>query len=179
MKNSSPFGNLLQVSFPNYKDFRDRNTVFTGLAAYSFPIAVSATIGPSPEQLFCEMVTGDYFPVLGVRPARGRFFGPEDDRVPGAAPVLVLSYTAWQRRFGGSADVIGRTIALNGSPFTIVAVAPNGFNGVNSLFGPDGWVYVTCSSLQHVLFIGADHMRAHAPFQIFRFKPGTTAAPGQ
>ncbi len=139
-KNSSPFGNLLQVSFPNYKDFRDRNTVFTGLAAYSFPLPVSASIGPSPEQLFCEMVTGDYFQVLGVRAARGRFFGPEDDRVPGAAPVLVLSHTAWQRRFGGSADVIGRTIALNGSPFTIVGVAPDGFHGVNSLFGPDGWV---------------------------------------
>ena len=139
-KNASPFGNLLQVSFPNYKDFRDRNTVFTGLAAYSFPLAVNASIGPSPEQLFCEMVTGNYFSVLGIRPARGAFFGPEDDRVPGASPVLVLSYTAWQRRFGGAADVVGRTIALNGTPFTIVGIAPDGFHGVNSLFGPDGWL---------------------------------------
>jgi len=139
-KNSSPFGNLLQVSFPNYKDYRDSNTVFTGLAAYSFPLPVSASIGPAPEQLFCEMVTGNYFQVLGVRPARGRFFGPEDDQVPGASPVMVLSHSIWQRRFGGSADVIGRTITVNGAPFTIIGVGPAGFHGVNSLFGPDGWV---------------------------------------
>ncbi len=139
-KNSSPFGDLNQVSFPNYKDFRDTSTVFTGLAAYSFPNPVSALIGEAPEQVFCEMVTGNYFPVLGVKPARGRFLGPDDDRVPGASPVIVLSYNLWQRRFGGSSDVLGRTIALNGTPFTIVGVGPEGFHGVNSLFGPDGWV---------------------------------------
>lgn len=139
-KNSSPLGNLLQVSFPNYEDYRDNNTVFTGLAAYSFPLAVNMSIGETPEQLFVEMVTGNYFQVLGVRPARGQFFGPSDDRVPGAAPLIVLSHSAWQRRFGGSADVIGRTISLNGVPFTVVGVGPDGFHGVNSLFGPDGWV---------------------------------------
>ena len=139
-RNSSPFGNLLQMSFPNYKDYRDSNTVFTGLAAYSFPLAVSASIGPAPEQLFCELVTGNYFQVLGVRPARGRFFGPEDDQVPGGSPVLVISHGVWQRRFGGSDDVVGRTLRVNGTPFTIIGVGPAGFHGVNSLFGPDGWV---------------------------------------
>jgi predicted permease len=139
-KNSSPLGNLLQVSYPNYKDYRDANTVFTGLAAYSFPTPVSVSIGPSPEQLFCEMVTGNYFQVLGVRPAQGRFFGPEEDRVPGASPVIVLSHSVWQRRFGASADVVGRTITVNGAPFTVIGVGPDGFHGVNSLFGPDGWV---------------------------------------
>jgi predicted permease len=142
-KNSSPLGNLNQVSFPNYKDFRDTSTVFTGLAAYSFPNPVSAAIGSAPEQLFCEMVTGNYFQVLGIQPARGRFFGPDDDRVPGGSPVLVLSNNLWQRRFGGSPDVIGRTIVLNGTPFTVVGVGPDGFHGVNSLFGPDGWVPMT------------------------------------
>jgi putative ABC transport system permease protein len=139
-KNSSPLGNLLSVSFPNYKDYRDSNTVFTGLAAYSFPLAVNLSMGEAPEQLFVEMVTGNYFQVLGVRPARGRFFGPEDDLVPGAAPVIVLSHAVWQRRFGGSDDVVGRTITLNGVPFTVVGVGPDGFHGVNSLLGPDGWV---------------------------------------
>jgi predicted permease len=139
-KNSSPFGNLLQVSYPNYKDFRDVNTVFTDLAAYSFPLPVSARIGPAPEQLFCEMVTGNYFQTLGVRPVQGRFFGPEDDQAPGASPVLVLSHSVWLRRFGGAADVAGRTLSVNGAPFTIVGIAPPGFHGVNSLFGPDGWV---------------------------------------
>ena len=139
-KNSSPLGNLLQTSFPNYKDYRDSNTVFTGLAAYSFPLAVNVTIGPAPEQVFCEMVTGNYFDVLGVRPAQGRFFGTEDDQAPGASPVIVLSHSVWQRRFGAATDVIGRAIPVNGATFTIIGVAPDGFHGVNSLFGPDAWV---------------------------------------
>src|SRR4029453_7527888 len=79
-KNSSPFGNLLQTSYLNYKDYRDQNSVFTALAAYSFPLGVTARLGNTPEPLFVEMVTGNYFDVLGVRPARGRFFGVDDDQ---------------------------------------------------------------------------------------------------
>jgi predicted permease len=139
-RNSSPFGNLLQTSFPNYQDYRDGNTVFSGLAAYSFPLNVSASIDSSPEQLFCEMATGNYFQVLGVRAVRGRVFGPEDDEVPGASPVVVISHSLWLRRFGGAETVVGRTFAMNGTPFTVIGVAPPGFHGVNSLFGPDGWV---------------------------------------
>ncbi len=139
-KNTAPFGNLLQISYPNYKDFRDANSVFTGLAAYSFPLGISVRIGPAAEQMFCEMVTGNYFQVLGVRPAVGRFFGPADDQVPGASPVIVLSHSLWQRRFGGSPAAVGQQISLNGASFTIIGVAPDGFHGVNSLFGPDGWV---------------------------------------
>jgi hypothetical protein len=175
-KNSSPFGNLLQVSYPNYKDFRDSNTVFTGLAAYSFPLGVTVSIGPSPEQLFCEMVTGNYFDVLGVRPARGRFFGPQDDRVPGASPVLVLAYGVWQRRFGGAADIVGRKITVNGSPFTVVGIAPEGFHGVNSLFGPDGWVPTMMYGpvLPAQLRGWMDERRALVFSLAGRLKPGTT-----
>ena len=175
-KNTSPFGNLLQTSFPNYKDYRDQNTVFTGLAAYSFPLPLSARIGSTPEQLFCEMVTGNYFELLGVKAARGRFFGPDDDKVPGASPVMVISYDAWQRRFAGSDDVIGRTIPINGSVFTIVGVAADGFHGVNSLFGPDGWV----PTMMHGTVLPAqlrnwmDERRALVFNLAGRLKPGTT-----
>jgi len=139
-KNSSPLSNLLQVSYPNYKDYRDNNTVFTGLAAYSFPIPVSAVIATAPEQLFCEMVTGNYFQVLGVRALRGQVFGPDDDRVPGGSPVIVISHSVWQSRFGGAEDIVGRSIRINGASFTVIGVAPEGFHGVNSLLGPDAWV---------------------------------------
>jgi putative ABC transport system permease protein len=175
-KNRSPFGNLLQVSYPNYKDFRDTNTVFTGLAAYSFPQAVAASIGPVPEQLFCEMVTGNYFQVLGVRPAAGRFFGPAEDRAPGASPVIVLAYNFWQRRFGGSTDIVGRTMRINGAVFTVVGIAPDGFHGVNSLFGPDGWV----PTMMYRQVLPAqfrdwmDERRALVFSLAGRLKPGTT-----
>ena len=135
---TSPLSNLLQVSFPNYKDYRDTNGVFSSLAAYSFSMPTSLANGGEPEQCFVELVTGNYFQTLGVKPARGRFFGPDEDKAPGASPVLVLSYGVWQRRFG-SGDVVGKSVTVNGTPFTIMGVAPEGFHGVNAIFGPDGW----------------------------------------
>ena len=175
-KNSSPFGNLLQTSYQNYKDYRDTNSVFTGLAAYSFPLAVTATVGSSPEPLFLEMVTGNYFEVLGVRPARGLLFGPDDDRVPGASPKIVLAYNVWQRRYGSAPDMIGKSITVNGAPFTVVGIAPNGFHGVNSLFGPDGWVpTMMYNQVLSAQFRGwMDERRALVFSLAGRLKPGVT-----
>src|SRR5690242_2371203 len=89
-KNTSPFGNVLQVSYPNYKDYRDTNSVFAELAAYTFPQRVSVSTGGEPDQTFVELVTGNYFHVLGIQPAAGRFFTAADDRVPGESPVIVI-----------------------------------------------------------------------------------------
>src|SRR4029079_8404510 len=133
-KNKNAFSNLLQNSFPNYLDYRDRNDVFSGLAAYSFSLQRAITADGVSEQIFAEMVTGNYFEVLGVRAATGRFFRADDDRVRGGAPVIVLSYKLWQRRFGGSPDVVGRTVTVNGLPFTVLGVTIEPFHGVNSLF---------------------------------------------
>ena len=135
--------NLLQVSFPNYKDFHDSNAVFSDVAAFSFPNPVGLTVGGGDAQsAFIELVTGNYFTTLGIRPAIGRFFGPETDAAPGASPLLVLSHDTWQRKFGGGTDVIGKVVTLNGKAFTVAGVAPDGFHGVNSLLSPDGWVPV-------------------------------------
>ena len=87
----------------------------------------------------CELISGNYFDVLGVGAAAGRILSPEDDRTPGAHPVLVLSYAFWQRRFAGAPDVIGRTVSVNGTPFTVVGVAKRGFFGTKPGFGPDVW----------------------------------------
>ena len=87
----------------------------------------------------CELVSGNYFDVLGVGAAAGRTLGPDDDRTPGSHPVVVLSYAFWQRRLAGAPDVVGRSVTVNGTPFTVVGVAKRGFFGTQPGFGPDIW----------------------------------------
>jgi hypothetical protein len=137
---TTQLGSVLQVSRLNYEDFRDRNDSFLGLAMYSFPVPVALASGGTPDQLFAEVVSGNYFDVLDVRPAVGRFIRPDEDAAPGAHPVVVLSYGAWQRRFGGDPAIVNRVVTVNGTPFTIVGAAGKGFRGVNSLFSPDMWI---------------------------------------
>ena len=130
---------LLYNSYPNYKDYRDRNTVFSGLALYT-PIQAVLTgeneLGDVPGQL----VSGNYFDVLGVDPVLGRTFLPEEDRFPGADAVVVISYAFWTRRFAASRGAIGATVGLNQRGYTIIGVAPKGFHGPNALVSADVWV---------------------------------------
>ena len=174
--NTSQLGNVLQVSLPNYRDFRDRSQSFSAMAAYSFPTPGSLSTGAEGEQIFIELVTGNYFSTLGVRPLFGRVLGPEDDRVPGASPVIVLGHRTWQRRFGGASDIVGRTVTVNGAAFTVVGVAPEGFRGVNSLFGPDAWaptmMYRELLPSQFRSWV--DERRALAFNVAARLKPGVT-----
>ncbi|PYQ78721.1 MAG: hypothetical protein DMG01_10775 [Acidobacteria bacterium] len=101
---------------------------------------MSAALGNvEPERVFAQLVTANYFDVLGIAPAAGRFFLRDEDRTPGTHPVVVIAHSLWQRRFGATPAVVGRTIALNRRVFTIVGVAPEGFKGVTSMFGPEIW----------------------------------------
>jgi predicted permease len=144
-RNTTQFGNIMPLSYPNLVDLRDGagTRIFSGMGGYSFPIMLSManpTTGGEPQELFSQLVTGNYFDILGLRPAVGRFFQPDEDRTPGARPVVVLNYRFWQRQFGGTADIVGRVIRLNAIDFTIVGVAPDGFLGITSMVGPDAWV---------------------------------------
>ena len=130
----------LPISYLNLQDISDTNQVFESVAGHSSPTILTLQEGNSPQRLFGELVTGSYFATLGVRPVRGRFFLPQEDASPGAAPVLVLAYAAWQARFGGADNIVGRTLRINGLVFTVVGVAPEGFKGVNAVFGPDVWI---------------------------------------
>jgi predicted permease len=130
----------LPISHANLTDIRERNQVFENLAGHSAPTTLTLLDGDTPQRLFGELVTANYFDTLGVRPPRGRFFLPQEDVTPGGAPVLVLAYGAWQRRFGGTPDIVGRTLQINGTAFTVIGVAPEGFKGVNAVFGPDVWI---------------------------------------
>ena len=116
------------MSFPNYKDFRDRNRVFTGLAAF-IPVGVTLTGRGAPEPLAATLVSANYFAVLGVKPAAGRIFLPEEDRQEGGNTVAILSYALWVRLFGGDPAALGKTVDLNSIPYTVVGVAPPEFKG--------------------------------------------------
>ncbi len=130
----------MPVSRPNFLDFQSKNEVFAGLTAFQpMPIALSAGAG-EPEVVGGVMVAGNYFDVLGVKAILGRTFLPDEDRTPGTHLVAVLSYEAWQRRFGGDRAIVGRTVMLNRHAFTVVGVAPAGFRGVNPFGRPVAWV---------------------------------------
>jgi putative ABC transport system permease protein len=139
-KNTTQFGNLLPLSYPNLADLRDKSDVLADLAGYSFPATARLSTGGESERVFLQLVTGNYFDVLGLRPAAGRFFLPEEDRTPGSHPVMVIGHRLWQRRFGGDSTIVGQTVRLNAQPFTVIGVAPEGFMGVTSMFGPDLWL---------------------------------------
>lgn len=129
----------LYCSYPDYKDYRDRNKAFSGLALYTL-VQVTLTGESEPVDVAGQIVSGNYFDVLGVKPALGRTFVPEEDRVPGAQAVVVIGYAFWQSRFAGSPGAVGATISLNNRRYTIIGVAPKGFHGANALVGTDLWV---------------------------------------
>jgi putative ABC transport system permease protein len=139
-KTTSKTAAPLPISYPNLKDYQAANEVFTSLAGYTSPRLLTLQSRGGPEHIFAELVTGNYFSTLGIRPALGRFFLPGEDSAPGAHPVAVLNYATWQQRFGGAPDIIGRTLRVNDLIFTVVGVGPPHFIGLNAIFGPDLWI---------------------------------------
>jgi predicted permease len=130
---------LLLCSYPNYKDYRDRNQVFSSLLLYT-TVTINLTGHGDPQLLMGQLVSGNYFSALGVNPMIGRGFRPEEDATPGAYPVAVISHGLWMRQFGGDPQVTSHTISLNGRAFDIVGVAPADFRGLNEMLGADVWV---------------------------------------
>jgi putative ABC transport system permease protein len=126
-------------SYPDYVDYRDHNEVFSDLAAFS-NISVSLASPDQTDLITGSIVSGDFFPMLGVGAQVGRTLLPDDDKTPGAHPVAVISHNLWQSRFGGEASVVGQQIALNGHSFTIVGVAQAGFDGAELLETNDIYV---------------------------------------
>jgi predicted permease len=118
-------------SYPDFRDLRDGTRLFDGIVGYSGLLTtLTGTDGKAPQVLFGELVTGNYFSVLGVPLAIGRGFLAEEDRTPGTHPVVVLSHGLWQRRFGSDPTILGRSIRLNGQLFTVVGVAAPTFSGL-------------------------------------------------
>jgi putative ABC transport system permease protein len=142
--NASSFGGGSgnYFSYPMFKDLRDRNPVFSGMLAAD-RTNVGLAWQNQAKDVHAELVSGNYFQVLGLRPAAGRLFTPADETAKNANPVVVLSYDEWRTRFGGSRDVIGKALRVNGHPFTIVGVAPENFQTAIGGYRPALFVPVT------------------------------------
>ncbi|HKQ92482.1 MAG TPA: ABC transporter permease [Blastocatellia bacterium] len=131
-------------SYLNYLDYRDRNQSFGGLIAYRMTsAAISNTSGGSDDRaevVWGETVSGNYFDVLGAPPALGRGFRLEEDRTPNTHPVVVLGHSLWLRRFNADPALVGRSVYLNGHPFTVIGVAPERFTGTKFALRMEFWV---------------------------------------
>jgi predicted permease len=163
-------------SYPNYKDFRDRNQVFAGLMAYQFaPLSMSHE--GINERLWGYLVTGNYFEVLGVKAALGRVISTGDDQTPGAHPVTVISSRCWRDRFGGEQSIIGKDVLVNGRSYTVIGVAPPGFNGTEVIVSPEMWFPI---AMQAEIDVGSNWLNKRDAEYIFvqgRLKP--TVSPVQ
>jgi predicted permease len=164
------FGNY-SISYPNFLDWVRDNRSFSALAAYRQE-SFSMTGRGEPEPVPAEMVSASFFPLLGVKPVIGRAFAPEEDQV-GAAPVALLSSGFWKRKFGGSHEVLGKAITLNGTDYTIIGVIPSAFyyEGFNFQLGD---VYVPIGQWKDPMF--RDRRVGMGMDAVGRLKPGVTLA---
>jgi predicted permease len=168
---SSNAGNKDAVfSYPLYRDLERGQQAFTGIAAHR---EVSANIahGNRTSSELALLVSGSYFPVLGVQPALGRLFTQDDDRTPGAHRVLVLSHAYWRSRFGEDPSILNETIYVNGQPLTVVGVTPHGFQGTTAEETPRVFLPVTMGNAIHAEY-DFESRRDHWLYLIARLKPG-------
>jgi macrolide transport system ATP-binding/permease protein len=134
---------LQKFSYPDYLDLRDQSTSFSDIVAYRITLADLA-VDNRGDHAIATRVTGNYFSVLGLQPTLGRLVLPTEGQTPGSDPVIVLGYSYWQKRFGGSQDVIGKKVEANGHAMTIVGVAPPEFHGTYSIIDSD--IYLPLSA---------------------------------
>jgi predicted permease len=156
------------ISYPDYEDYRDRNTVFSGLAMYFFDAMNVSRRGVQNSRLWGYAVSGNYFDMLGVQPLRGRLLHPADDVKGGGHPVAVLAYSYWQAQFAGDSNVVGKQFKINGLDYTIVGVTPQSFIGTEVLFTPQVFIPVTMTGAW------IDDRGSLQGFVIGRLKPGVT-----
>lgn len=162
-------------SYPNYKEYRDRNTVFSGLCVYRVVVS-SLTVNNSSQRVWGYLVSGNYFDVLGVKPILGRSFLPEEDQTLGSHPVAVISYNCWQRRFSGDPAVVGKTVQFNTRPFTIIGVAPKGFIGTEVAYDPEMFVPVMMAKTIEPGSTWLEKRDSNNLFTVGRLKPGVSFA---
>ena len=130
-----PRGAEEDFSYPMYQALRDKSAAFEGVVTRS-GVSFNVTYAGQSEWAYGELVSGNYYEVLGVRPWLGRLLSPEDDRTPGAHPVAVLSYGYWQARFGSDPSIVGRKILLDAQPMTVIGVSAPGFFGTEMARDP-------------------------------------------
>ena len=165
-------------SYPMYKDLRDQNQVFSGLLA-----ADKAYVGVSwhnqAEGEDAEVVSGNYFQLLGLKPAAGRLLTPQDDTAKNANPVVVLSYNYWKTRFAASRDVVGQTVLINGHSMTIIGVAPENFDSAIGGYRPGAFIPISMIEAAIPWRAPMDDLKNHQSVWLTlvgRLKPGVSSA---
>ena len=161
------------ISYPMYQDFRDKNQVFSGMFC-KFGTNFSLSFEGRTELVSGELVSGNYFPVLGVGAAVGRVFNASDDLIQGGHPLAVLSYGFWKTRFGGNRNAIGARILVNGYPLTIVGVSQAGFDGVEVGTSPQIRIPMTMKKEVTSFFYSLNDRRGRFAQVFGRLKPGMT-----
>ena len=161
-------------SYPNYKDFRDRNDVLSGLLVYRF-VPLSLSRGSANERVWGYEVSGNYFDVLNVKAFQGRTFLPEEDQTKLTHPVVVVSYDSWQRRFGSDPNLVGRDILINNHQFRVIGIAPRGFKGTELVYSPEIWMPASMMEWAEPGATWIDSRRAKNFFAVGRLKSGVSA----
>ena len=160
-------------SYPNYRDYRDRNDALSGLLVYRFvPLSLSRTGGN--ERVWGYEVSGNYFDVLGVKAIKGRTFLPDEDKTPLSSPVAVLSFDSWQKRFGGDPDIVGKDVLLNNHQFKVIGIAPEGFKGTELVYSPEIWLTASMMEWVEPGATWLDNRKSKNFFGIGRLKPGVS-----
>ena len=173
------FGSDDLTPYPVCRALQQQTRFFDG-ALCRAEIQVNLTAGGDPRPVAAEIVSGSYFPVLGVGPELGRVIEPEDDAAPGAGPVVVLSYDFWQAQFGGAADIVGRKVLIGNHPMTVVGVAAAGFRGVDVGAVPAFWI-PTSMYAEANLNTNEDVLKSPVRWMqtLARLRPGVSGAQAQ
>jgi predicted permease len=162
-------------SFPDYREIRDRTQALSGVVGYRIA-PMELELHEGAERIWGYLATGNYFDVLGVHPAMGRFFHQEDDLNPGASPYAVLSYGCWQGRFGGDHYIVGKTVRVNRQPYTVLGVAPPQFHGTELFYWPEVWVPMMMQPQIEPGNPWLEDRRKINTWIIGRLKPGVSSA---
>jgi predicted permease len=172
----TPNNEPIATSYPDYQDFRDHLTSFSGIAVTRHT-SVSVGEADNAERIPAQFVSGNYFDVLQVKPAMGRFFAPaEQGDKPGAFPLAVISYRLWQSHFNSDPNIIGKTIKVNRHELTIIGVAPQEFHGSMPGLAYDIWIPAVMRPLLNGLTTDWELTDRHTRDMIAfaRLKPGIT-----
>ena len=168
-------GEMAAFSYPNYLDFRDRNEVLSGLLV-SRPAYMSLSRNGNNERVWGNLVSGNYFDLLGVKPALGRTFLPEEDKTRLSHPVVVIGHSLWQTRFGGDPSVVDSDVLINGRKFKVIGVAPAGFKGTEVIYTPEIYAPFAMQKWIEPESNYLDKRDESNMFAVGRLKPGVSAA---
>jgi predicted permease len=175
---SSDLDDTMSFSYPEYKDLRDQAPGVSGLLA-RYGCSLNVAAHRDTERADGELVSGNYFDVLGVQPALGRVFSPADDTAPGGNPVAVLSYAYWTHRFGNNPEILNQPLTVNGTTLTVVGIAQEGFGGVQIGLPTDMFIPMSMKAQMTPGWDGLDARNDAWLNIIGRLKPGFTIESAQ